>query len=1078
MPTSKPSLSKTTGRHPFDWPLTGKLRQDVDAFLIGPSNFQTLVNFRYTADGIKGIQGMTPINASAIGYATLNSGYFYRKDNSLEYHTFVQGVSGAASILYMSNSTTSIPNQDTFSSFQTLENATTLRYSEAPNNGICAFNGITNRIWEGRQTSVGSFIVYDPAGSYWYDYTDQVNNTINDANNMATMWTVANPIPTGTQLLLHMNGANGGTTFTDSSSNGFAVTNVGGVVTDSWTYKFGGSSGFFNGVQYLTVPSNAAWQFGTSPFTISTWFNRAAAGVPNGICGQYQDSNNYWYLELATPAFGKITFHAVVSGTVIADYSAPWSNSNTSGWNHIALTRSGGNVYIFFNGISLPVTVNTSIGSASMPSLSAVLTIGTAYIGATCIGWVNEFTVVKGYALWTTNFTPPSTSYGTTSCSVYIGSVRPIQGLWLTVATANASVSACTVSQWTGSSWNVLAVTDGTASGGATLAKTGEITFPSTVSTSKLTMVRSAVAYFYQFVFSGISSGTQISHAAIDAPMQPVIDIWDGNGRTCLDCFFANGTVFTDFTSNVAASTSSNAKAYVASEPYTYAQFGSSTTASIYLAFASPEMGIQINIPDGLYINTIASILSINYWNGSAWTPVGNLIDNTSNNGASFGQSGTISWSPLPENTEFTTAFLPQKQTEFPVEGSGSSYGKQTLDANPWYYYQLSFSNVLSADVRVDTITGITSPLTIEPYLFSTLWQNRLWVFNDQAYMKNYGMCSNYGTNSVFNGSDSLTVQFGPHEIVCAGSIYSRYGSNIFDDLVVCSRNSTYMIDGTAPSNWTLYTISDKRGCVAPLTFVKCDLSFEVAQGITKHVLLWRTNNGIVFFDGNTIADISDDINNFFDTSKSDYIDPTIYNVSLETGGYDEASLEYHWIFTNANGKQEWVYSLLLKKWSQASRGTSPSNKVLNCVFTVQDTYGDTYLYGGDSNGFIERLDNGSTFDGNAITSTFRTGDILLAQTGSYITKLRYITLFAKAKNIATAKVACTYYPDANYAGMTLTPFSQANTLSRIYQGKNSIDSNATLHSLQYSITQSTETIGFEPLLISGLFEVDRENLY
>src|SRR5271157_5827837 len=119
MPTRK--LLKS-GEEKFDWPLNGRLRIDVDATLIGETNFQKLINFRYTADGIKGILGMTPINVAALPYTKLVNGFYLNKDQPSEDHIFIQGVSGSNSALYKSVIGSNIPAQDIFTSFQTLEN--------------------------------------------------------------------------------------------------------------------------------------------------------------------------------------------------------------------------------------------------------------------------------------------------------------------------------------------------------------------------------------------------------------------------------------------------------------------------------------------------------------------------------------------------------------------------------------------------------------------------------------------------------------------------------------------------------------------------------------------------------------------------------------------------------------------------------------------------------------------------------------------------------------------------------------------------------------------------------------------
>src|SRR3972149_9214360 len=63
-----------------------------------------------------------------------------------------------------------------------------------------------------------------------------------------------------TKLLLHMDGANGSTTFTDEM--GQAVTANGNAQISTAQSKFGGASGLFDGTgDYLSVPASADWDF-------------------------------------------------------------------------------------------------------------------------------------------------------------------------------------------------------------------------------------------------------------------------------------------------------------------------------------------------------------------------------------------------------------------------------------------------------------------------------------------------------------------------------------------------------------------------------------------------------------------------------------------------------------------------------------------------------------------------------------------------------------------------------------------------------------------------------------------------
>ena len=72
-------------------------------------------------------------------------------------------------------------------------------------------------------------------------------------------------------LLLHGDGANNSTTFTDSSSNNFTLSRVGDVKISTTQSKFGGSSIFFDGAgDYLTLANNSVFTFPSS-FTVEAW---------------------------------------------------------------------------------------------------------------------------------------------------------------------------------------------------------------------------------------------------------------------------------------------------------------------------------------------------------------------------------------------------------------------------------------------------------------------------------------------------------------------------------------------------------------------------------------------------------------------------------------------------------------------------------------------------------------------------------------------------------------------------------------------------------------------------------------
>ncbi|MHC4413554.1 MAG: hypothetical protein ACYSW6_11410, partial [Planctomycetota bacterium] len=80
------------------------------------------------------------------------------------------------------------------------------------------------------------------------------------------------------------------------------------------------------------------------------------------------------------------------------------------------------------------------------------------------------------------------------------------------------------------------------------------------------------------------------------------------------------------------------------------------------------------------------------------------LRDETDTGGATFGQTGLISWSPPAATVE-------HPKTEF------GTYG---------YFYQLTVGTTLHTAVKVDIVTGIPAQLNVKPYKFVSAYKNRL----------------------------------------------------------------------------------------------------------------------------------------------------------------------------------------------------------------------------------------------------------------------------------------------------------------------------------------------------------------
>jgi len=123
----------------------------VDPIKIQPNDFRELTNLRPTDDSPKGIRGMTKINTSATSYKGIRTGYHFKKDQPVENHILVQtndiDAPATASRLIKSDGTASIPSQDTFSNFLTLDNNNQGFFAKAPVGTMAFCNSTKNYIW-------------------------------------------------------------------------------------------------------------------------------------------------------------------------------------------------------------------------------------------------------------------------------------------------------------------------------------------------------------------------------------------------------------------------------------------------------------------------------------------------------------------------------------------------------------------------------------------------------------------------------------------------------------------------------------------------------------------------------------------------------------------------------------------------------------------------------------------------------------------------------------------------------------------------------------------------------------------
>lgn len=199
-----------------------------------------------------------------------------------------------------------------------------------------------------------------------------------------------------TKLLLHCDGANNSTTFTDSSGSAHAITANASAKISTSNVEFGTGSMLLGANDTVTALDHADWNFGTGDFTIDFWANHSSISGSSAIFyinGGFGSWALYYDPNMHSITWDDAT-NAALTGT-----SMP-----TGSYAHLAVVRNSDNLFVFKNGTA--TIAQSGYAGVSINSAGGGIQIGTKFVGN-----LDEIRISKGIARWTTNFTPPTIPY-------------------------------------------------------------------------------------------------------------------------------------------------------------------------------------------------------------------------------------------------------------------------------------------------------------------------------------------------------------------------------------------------------------------------------------------------------------------------------------------------------------------------------------------------------------------------------------------------------------------------------------------------------------------------------------------
>lgn len=348
---------------------------------------------------VNGRMGVTVIASLVPTYATDPSGVTVNEGQSVIYTITTTNVTNGTTLYWTASGTVEAADFT--------DNAMSGSFTITDNEGT-----VTRTLTEDAFTE-------GPENLYMDIRTDSISGTIVASSALVvvgdTSLTPSDPLFNYNTLLLGTSGVDAATnnTVLDSSTNNYTVTRTGTPTQGTFSpFSQTGWSGNFNGTsEFIQVPTSTEFNFGTGDFTIE-WFGYLKSATINQTIITRQSSNSGW---------GNIqwTISYQTSGLMVLAISTGDNTANafaTDGgvmkaneWQHIAIVRHSGVWKAYSNGVSLTLSVGTGYDlSMETSPTGAPINIGGFTSWAYSAGNISNLRIVKGTAVYTTGFTPPT----------------------------------------------------------------------------------------------------------------------------------------------------------------------------------------------------------------------------------------------------------------------------------------------------------------------------------------------------------------------------------------------------------------------------------------------------------------------------------------------------------------------------------------------------------------------------------------------------------------------------------------------------------------------------------------------
>jgi len=301
-------------------------------------------------------------------------------------------------------------------------------------------------------------------------------------------------------------------------------------------------------------------------------------------------------------------------------------------------------------------------------------------------------------------------------------------------------------------------------------------------------------------------------------------------------------------------------------------------------------------------------------------------------------------------------------------EGTETMYGVNGVD-NAFEFDGTNFTKI-----RTGTTTDI--PNYVEAY------KNHLFL--------------SFANGTIMNSGEQLPTVFsttmGAATVVVGDSV-TGLSVESKDALAVFGRNNTYVLYGTSKLDWNLTTFYTGSGAV---------------DGTVQKV------HTTIFLDDRGLTSLGSTLNygDFKQSIISEKVDPLIqkYKSLINTALRVRDKNQYRLYFNDKTG----IAMTFINGKNQGILPFTMSDQII-CSCSTEDSNGDEVLYGGFDDGYVRRIDSGTSFDGASVASFVRLAYYHYG-TPQLKKRFREILLELAADTDTTLNI----YPDFNYGDGTI----------------------------------------------------------